>query len=795
MIGTTAAPLLVAPRQRGRRSWSPACTTAPVPRRRSSPHPAGHRSTGTLQPSDHIARALDLHTGVLHERVDGATNARLGALRVAGPSAESRACARPSTRVDASPALAPPLADAARSVAPRRAARTRLDDDVRHGRLDHGRRRRSRATGSRLDRVVAYVTGPAPGEPRPTDGPAARALATSRPRRLRRASRRASPRVVDAVGGGRHRHHGRRRAATRAYGSRCSISWPRSASSGEAAVGARGSERRRLPRSRVLGRRRLRAAVLRGDPSAGGAGHARVPHPPAAGGARARAVRDDCAGARFPVGVGDDRRRGDADDRSSTRTARARPDPHGHRRAAHRGRRRVGGVVLRRRGPATTTSGDGPGHRLLVETARYWASRIRADRAGAAHLFGVIGPDEYHEPVDDDAYTNVLARWNLRARPRRRSPTTRPTPTSEPSERARWLDARRRARRRLPTPTPASTSSSPGSSTSSRCGSPTSRRARHRRPPARARAGAAVADRQAGRRADAASPAARTRSRPDRSTRTSTSTNRGPRTGVRSRPGSTPRSSPAPAAWPKPSTCCGSRRASTSTTSATPARAACTSPRWEACGRPSRSDSSGARPHGDALALDPQAAARAGRSSSNDCSSAARHCGSASQTDVVTIRASAPVDVRARRATTCTARQARRPFRSRRGNHDDLARGNRRLGGVPTRARGRVVGRASSSTRDSSPSTCNTTAPARPRARPRRRSTSRSSFAPATSSTEISRGAARAARRRARRSALRSFPGGASPAGHVCARARGADDGPADRRSARCRRTTASNAS
>jgi trehalose/maltose hydrolase-like predicted phosphorylase len=26
----------------------------------------------------------------------------------------------------------------------------------------------------------------------------------------------------------------------------------------------------------------------------------------------------------------------------------------------------------------------------------------------------VIGPDEYHEPVDDNAYTNVLARWNLR---------------------------------------------------------------------------------------------------------------------------------------------------------------------------------------------------------------------------------------------------------------------------------------------------------------------------------------------------------------------------------------------
>jgi trehalose/maltose hydrolase-like predicted phosphorylase len=55
----------------------------------------------------------------------------------------------------------------------------------------------------------------------------------------------------------------------------------------------------------------------------------------------------------------------------------------------------------------------GPGRTLLIETARYWASRIRAD-AKAGHVYGVIGPDEYHEPVDDSAFTNVMARWNLR---------------------------------------------------------------------------------------------------------------------------------------------------------------------------------------------------------------------------------------------------------------------------------------------------------------------------------------------------------------------------------------------
>jgi trehalose/maltose hydrolase-like predicted phosphorylase len=57
---------------------------------------------------------------------------------------------------------------------------------------------------------------------------------------------------------------------------------------------------------------------------------------------------------------------------------------------------------------------DGPGKRLFVETARYWASRAQLENDGHAHIRGVIGPDEYHELVDDNAYTNVMARWNLR---------------------------------------------------------------------------------------------------------------------------------------------------------------------------------------------------------------------------------------------------------------------------------------------------------------------------------------------------------------------------------------------
>ena len=63
---------------------------------------------------------------------------------------------------------------------------------------------------------------------------------------------------------------------------------------------------------------------------------------------------------------------------------------------------------------ADSAFAQGPGRELLVETARYWASRIRCDAVGRAHIDRVIGPDEYHEPVDDNAFTNVMARWNLR---------------------------------------------------------------------------------------------------------------------------------------------------------------------------------------------------------------------------------------------------------------------------------------------------------------------------------------------------------------------------------------------
>ena len=81
----------------------------------------------------------------------------------------------------------------------------------------------------------------------------------------------------------------------------------------------------------------------------------------------------------------------------------------------------------------------GPGLELLVQTARWWASRIELDADGGGHIRGVIGPDEYHELVDDDAYTNVMARWNLR-RAAAAAAGADHAGTLDFNERHRWLE-------------------------------------------------------------------------------------------------------------------------------------------------------------------------------------------------------------------------------------------------------------------------------------------------------------------------------------------------------------------
>ncbi|MET9731154.1 glycosyl hydrolase family 65 protein [Streptomyces sp. NPDC006458] len=57
----------------------------------------------------------------------------------------------------------------------------------------------------------------------------------------------------------------------------------------------------------------------------------------------------------------------------------------------------------------------GTGVELLVETARLWRSLGHHDPHGTFHIDGVTGPDEYSAVVDDNTYTNLMARANLLA--------------------------------------------------------------------------------------------------------------------------------------------------------------------------------------------------------------------------------------------------------------------------------------------------------------------------------------------------------------------------------------------
>jgi alpha,alpha-trehalose phosphorylase len=55
------------------------------------------------------------------------------------------------------------------------------------------------------------------------------------------------------------------------------------------------------------------------------------------------------------------------------------------------------------------------GREILTETARLWRQVSHTDDDGVAHIAGVTGPDEYSALMDDNVYTNLVARQNLRA--------------------------------------------------------------------------------------------------------------------------------------------------------------------------------------------------------------------------------------------------------------------------------------------------------------------------------------------------------------------------------------------
>jgi alpha,alpha-trehalose phosphorylase len=82
------------------------------------------------------------------------------------------------------------------------------------------------------------------------------------------------------------------------------------------------------------------------------------------------------------------------------------------------------------------------GAEMLVETARLWCSLgfFSARKGGKFCINGVTGPDEYKTVVNNNTYTNLMARENLRyaaetveamksKKPRR---STRPHPKNQP---------------------------------------------------------------------------------------------------------------------------------------------------------------------------------------------------------------------------------------------------------------------------------------------------------------------------------------------------------------------------
>ncbi|MFH1654346.1 MAG: glycosyl hydrolase family 65 protein [Pseudomonadota bacterium] len=56
------------------------------------------------------------------------------------------------------------------------------------------------------------------------------------------------------------------------------------------------------------------------------------------------------------------------------------------------------------------------GLEMLLETARFWLSRLTYNKkADRYEIHNVMGPDEFHDEVNNNTFTNGLAKWNLLA--------------------------------------------------------------------------------------------------------------------------------------------------------------------------------------------------------------------------------------------------------------------------------------------------------------------------------------------------------------------------------------------
>jgi kojibiose phosphorylase len=53
------------------------------------------------------------------------------------------------------------------------------------------------------------------------------------------------------------------------------------------------------------------------------------------------------------------------------------------------------------------------GAEIVLDGASFFASAAQLEQDGKYHYRNVIGPDEYHDRIDDNAFTNVMAKWHL----------------------------------------------------------------------------------------------------------------------------------------------------------------------------------------------------------------------------------------------------------------------------------------------------------------------------------------------------------------------------------------------
>ena len=56
---------------------------------------------------------------------------------------------------------------------------------------------------------------------------------------------------------------------------------------------------------------------------------------------------------------------------------------------------------------------DKYGYELILDCAKFWLSRLEPGGDGMLHMNDVVGPDEFKEHVNDNAFTNYMARWNI----------------------------------------------------------------------------------------------------------------------------------------------------------------------------------------------------------------------------------------------------------------------------------------------------------------------------------------------------------------------------------------------